>query len=1527
MSSLTPGTGLRLMLPLFVTCLLSTAIAQPAVSVSTNAPLCIGAPELLLFETGGSALSWKWKGPNGFSSTDQNPVITNPTLLSSGLYSVTITDGNGETASASVQATIHLPGAIACNDHVSISLNAEGQAFITPQNVLEGLYDFDFFQVEVFDNQGFNLGNLMDCNNIGQQLTYQATDVCSGVSCWGTLTIEDKLAPSLFCETVAYTCGGNNFDPEFLENELGILEAIPDHSDNCGHVNLKYVDEFHDLPCALPANGFAVSSAWIYRQWTATDNSGNRTTCEQAVFIIRRHLADVHFPTDTTISCQTPSADPSVTGAPYLTEFGQDYILYPNNGFCEMDAGFSDDTIYVCDGTKKIHRTWTIIEDCPDTGQPEFLTVDQLIKIEDSTGPAFICPKNDTLSIDPFTCCALPNLPDIILTDNCSRVNKVNAIIQSFDLYTNDSTGTFGINGYLSPVPEGHPSHSDTLGVFEDGPCLLQGTHHVTYLATDDCGNRSSCSFSIWVTDNIPPVVACDSYTKVALTAEGKAEVFATTFDDGSFDQCCPTTFYARRMDDPDSLNFSQSVWFSCKDAGDTVMVIFRAYDCMGNYNDCMVTVFVEDKIKPYCNPPKNLTIDCASFDPTLASFGFPDPKDNCCMDTVLSSVNYNLFDSICNKGTIVRTFTAFDCAGNSSQCSQRVVVDYTQYYYLKMPDDKIVNMCDGSGNYGEPTIHFEDCELIGISFEDEVFTVVPEGCYRIDRHWKIINWCTYDPAGGCIEIPNPDISQKRPFILPGPVISSEDATPPWNPTITMVNPTDTFLTNYSVFWDQNANCYTYKQMILIFDTVDPVIENCPASPVNICDKTSNNAALWNDPKWWDIKTSSHDLCEGPADLSISATDACTGPELRFRFLLFLDLDNDGFQETVINSFNPPPPGMVYYNNALNANFSGGELRPFDLRAVPSSEKYNFAIHESITGNSRVATLQWKTQAQMPFLGSPFGQPGIAPELPYGHHKIKWLVEDGCTNEAYCDYDIIVDDCKAPTVVCLNGLSVNITADGSVQLWTSDFLQYTNDNCTPTNQILLSIRRSGTGTGFPVDGSGNPITNISFDCSEIGSQPVELWAMDLAGNADYCETILIVQDNLGVCGASGKVSGTIKTESGNGVQETEVQVSGVSSLSSGYNFLVTSNSDGYYLFNSIPFPSDITISPLKDDNPINGVTTFDLVEISKHILGIKPLGSPYKMIAADANHSNSITTFDIIELRKLILGINLDFPNNTSWRFIDKNYEFPNEDNPFQESVPESLTLAGVSANLGDLDFIGIKIGDVNNSVISNLNGITDGRNDLYDVPPGYFIVTTEGSDNLMPGDIIEVQIRPISPVLTYQFTLHLDGFELLDLIPEAQLKAENFAYFPDRKALTVACEISGAQSFRLKLKSTRQGDLRKMLGIGGAITPALVYSLDEKELRPTLEFFRGNTFEVYQVNPNPFVDNAEITFNMPESGMVMLTLNDETGRAVYEQSQEFGSGPQVFKLDLNGIQTSQILLFTITSGYGTGTGKIIRGK
>lgn len=75
--------------------------------------------------------------------------------------------------------------------------------------------------------------------------------------------------------------------------------------------------------------------------------------------------------------------------------------------------------------------------------------------------------------------------------------------------------------------------------------------------------------------------------------------------------------------------------------------------------------------------------------------------------------------------------------------------------------------------------------------------------------------------------------------------------------------------------------------------------------------------------------------------------------------------------------------------------------------------------------------------------------------------------------------------------------------------------------------------------------------------------------------------------------------------------------------------------------------------------PSNGVTTWDLVLISRHILGVQLLGSPYKIIAADANANQSVTTLDMVAIRKIILQLESEFPDNTSWRFVDKDFVFP----------------------------------------------------------------------------------------------------------------------------------------------------------------------------------------------------------------------------------------------------------------------------
>lgn len=131
------------------------------------------------------------------------------------------------------------------------------------------------------------------------------------------------------------------------------------------------------------------------------------------------------------------------------------------------------------------------------------------------------------------------------------------------------------------------------------------------------------------------------------------------------------------------------------------------------------------------------------------------------------------------------------------------------------------------------------------------------------------------------------------------------------------------------------------------------------------------------------------------------------------------------------------------------------------------------------------------------------------------------------------------------------------------------------------------------------------------------------------------------------------------------------------------------------------------IVPIKNDNPLNGVSTFDLVLISKHILGLEPLNSPYKIIAADVNQSKSVTTFDIVEIRKLILGIYQSFPNSASWRFVRENYVFPNPANPFAKPFPERDTVF-VFETAERSAFVAVKTGDVNHTHVSGCNNFSE---------------------------------------------------------------------------------------------------------------------------------------------------------------------------------------------------------------------------
>jgi len=80
-----------------------TVNANPTAIAGSNSPVCSGSAINL---SGSGGTTYAWAGPNSFSSTIQNPSINNSSSANSGTYSLTVTDNNGCTGSASTSVTV-----------------------------------------------------------------------------------------------------------------------------------------------------------------------------------------------------------------------------------------------------------------------------------------------------------------------------------------------------------------------------------------------------------------------------------------------------------------------------------------------------------------------------------------------------------------------------------------------------------------------------------------------------------------------------------------------------------------------------------------------------------------------------------------------------------------------------------------------------------------------------------------------------------------------------------------------------------------------------------------------------------------------------------------------------------------------------------------------------------------------------------------------------------------------------------------------------------------------------------------------------------------------------------------------------------------------------------------------------------------------------------------------------------------------------------------------------------------------------
>ena len=285
------------------------------------------------------------------------------------------------------------------------------------------------------------------------------------------------------------------------------------------------------------------------------------------------------------------------------------------------------------------------------------------------------------------------------------------------------------------------------------------------------------------------------------------------------------------------------------------------------------------------------------------------------------------------------------------------------------------------------------------------------------------------------------------------------------------------------------------------------------------------------------------------------------------------------------------------------------------------------------------------------------------------------------------------------------------------------------------------------------------------------------------------------------------------------------------------------------------------------------------------------------------------------------MGIYTELPNNTSWRFIDKTFTFAQPTNPFA-SVPfaENISLGDAQASQSDDDFTGIKIGDLNGSVIANATQQAEDRS------AGTLLMDVEDRD-VKAGETFDVTFKTAEQVQGFQFTLNLNGLQVADIVKSDKVSADNFGVFAN--ALTTS--IDGAAEFTVKFRAEKAGKLSQMLQLSSQITRSEAYNAGGQNLDVALRL-SGNTiagvgFELYQNQPNPWVGRTQIGFHLPVAATATLTVYDETGRVLFTQKGDYAKGYNAVSLDRAVLNTSGVLYYKLETATDAATMKMIQTK
>ncbi len=1077
----------------------------------------------------------------------------------------------------------------------------------------------------------------------------------------------------------------------------------------------------------------------------------------------------------------------------------------------------------------------------------------------------------------------------------------------------------------------------------------MVGDWFVQVRVYDACYSSDTAMIPIRILDKIVPVMKCDDKFNITLDNLGNGHIAAKDLDEGSWDNCklkwvkvrrpvtdaCQESLKtiiqyvdANKNGKIDSLDYvdlnknrkadegeffeiakgtkqlmtplMDTVPFFCCDGG-SLMVELWGEDKFGNRNFCWHTTQIEDKTPVECIAPSAVRIFCT--DKNLGTLDSKVQSARAFGDVVIVrgatcaavDTTYTTVKKLkCGAGTIERIWTLTKKTAHGpivSTCKQIITVLPLREYDIRFPKDVDTRDCS------KPLIDTlkvdeHSCDILAINITDKRYDKSADECYKIFRTYTVIDWCAYDERCGDPMAANVAYVVDRKYSDNG-----------LRPVFVLVRDEDR---NQREEFYLSADDVVHKGALLSDGIVEPKNNNDESFTPNFCEIAFSGSAeglptgayihsfmytqvikVYDDiqpvvsvvPDTTCIRDGGD--CLANPQIIVNAKDNCT---------------DDVTMET--NLLMVAPFQTLDRTQMILYSTTSWEVKKLD--------KGKFEVNIK--------------------------------DLPMGKHDLIVVVRDECGNlSAPTRIPLIIEDCKGPAPICINGLSIELmpngSGDGSALVWATDFVASKIFDCNGQGP-----ETQGNGklvTKYSINRVGSPVsatqTSLAFNCKDAGKIiQIELHAWDELGNHDFCVTFIQVQDNNKACGGTGgttetgQIAGLILTDDAEPVQSVAVEVGGASTQKAN-----TGNNGGFNIDN-LKKGGDYTVSAQHDKDHGNGVSTFDLVLIQKHILNVQPITSPYRLIAADVNNSKTITTLDLIQIRKLILQIDDKFKSVPSWKFIDATYKFPDATNPFAQDYPEVININNLTA-LAKADFVAVKMGDVNGNAATSPQAVkSEIRTNRA------FLI--EAKDELMRANQqyeIPVRARDLQQIQGYQFTLKYDlaAVELLSM-DYGLSKTENFGVFADKGLITSSWNTSttakhdpNAYLFTLVFKAKTTAKVSDVLKINSQLTAAEAYDVQNQTIGVKLTFDADRLSTnalLHQNQPNPFSDETLIGFYLPKAAKGTLTIRDAKGSLVYSVKAQYVKGENTVLIKRNELRDSGVFYYTFETEDFVDTKKMV---